>query len=407
MQWCIAAPCKLSPRWNSRSMDRSMKGVVCHVCSGHYADDGRVFNRACCSLASAGYDVRLFANSVDRREPYVENGVKIYPHRPASSRTSRIINRSKIVRDALRIGADVYHVHEPELLGPIVRGAKGKAVIWDVHEYYLDLVKQRPWIPRLLQAPVSLIWDRYERHLLRGCAAVMPATERIGERYTALHSRVVAVANVPNLERFRHLTSPVRDGKTCVYAGMLHPARGLDQAIEAIGILRQRGIDVPFRLAGRPLTPEYLQHLLKLAEKRGIADLITYCGVLCEADALELENRCSIALVLDLPVGNACWGVSTKMLECMALGLPIVYTDVPSHAEVGDKYSAGISVDATSPRRVADAIATLVSDPQKASRLGANGRTAAMKHFNWAIESEKLIGLYKRLLNDRLQPQVG
>ena len=70
---------------------------VCHVCSGHSEDDGRVFHRECLTLAEAGYEVHLIARSA-RHEAYSNRSVAIHPLPDPKSRQERLARR--LVRGA-------------------------------------------------------------------------------------------------------------------------------------------------------------------------------------------------------------------------------------------------------------------------------------------------------------------
>ena len=369
---------------------------ICHVCAAHSADDGRVFHRACVSLAAAGYDVHLIALA-EGTEPYEEQGVTIHPLRMCQSRRERFVRRAETARLALDLSPDLLHVHEPELLGPVVARSGSRPVIWDVHEAYLSVLMDREWIPRPLRPLARIAWDVSERRLLGRCAAVVAATERVAERYRPLHDLVVTVANYLDLSELDTLPPVVRDGRTCVYAGTILPNRGLEQLFLALSILKERGIPVRVALAGDG-DATYLRHLWSEADRLGVREFVEYHGVLTKERALRLQHQSSIGLIPALPAGNNLAAVPVKMIECMALGLPLAFSDFPSHREVAGAVGAGIAFDATNPVEIADAVERLVTDPDLARRMGENGRRAVLERFNWGLERVKLLALYERLL---------
>lgn len=370
---------------------------VCHVCSAHSADDGRVFHRACVSLAAAGYEVHLIARSSEPNT-YVSKGVTVHPLAEASSRRARLARRFKVARLAARIEPDLYHVHEPELLGPVLAAARGKPVIWDVHESYLDVLMARHWMPRLVRPLARLAWDWRERQLLKRCAAVVVVTDRIAMRYLQLHRNVEVVRNVPDFADLPVLRVKERDGKTCVFAGGISPDRGIMQVIEALALLRSRGLEVSLRLAGRA-SPAYKEELLNCAARLSVADLVHYVGELSRPASIEFQNLGSIGLVPYLPVANSMMGMPTKLLECMALGLPVVYSDFPAYREIAESADAGVAVNPLSPASIADAIERLVRQPELARAMGERGRQLVLARLNWSVEKQKLLALYGRLLN--------
>jgi glycosyltransferase involved in cell wall biosynthesis len=374
---------------------------ICHVCSAHSADDGRVFHRACVSLAQAGYDVHLIAGGPET-EPYERQGVTVHPLPEWRSRLERIAGRFRVAEKAAALKPDLYHVHEPELLGPVLARAGGKPVIWDVHESYLDVLVERQWIPTFAKGAARHAWDWRERRLVARCAGVAVVTERIAQRYRSFHANVEVVANFPDLSKFTGLPPVARDGRTCSFIGGIDPDQGLTEAVKALAVLRGRGLDVSLVLAGTPVTPEYLEELFAIATRLGVRDLVLYKGVLPKSEAILLQNEVSIGLVPYLPLNNNIVGMPNKLLESMALGLPVVYSDFPSYQEVAGEYKAGVAVDPTKPEAIADAIEYLVRSPDAAREMGQNGKRGIRERFNWSVEREKLLALYQRALGKHL-----
>ena len=307
---------------------------VCHVCSGHSEDDGRVFHRECVTLAEAGYEVHLIARSA-RQEAYTNRGVAIHPLPVPKSRQGRLARRWSVARMAASLCPDLYHVHEPELLGPVLAIAGPHPAVWDVHESYLDVLMDRDWIPKWARLLVRTAWDIRERQLVRRCAGVVTVTQPIAERYRRLHTNVHVIANYPEIGPTDGPPEVTRDGRTCVFAGGLLPNRGLSQVIAALGLLRRRGLSVPLALAG-PVEESYLRSLLDEAAREGIRELVTYHGMLSKAETRNFQLRSSIGLVTYLPVGNAVVSLPNKLVECMELGVPVVYSDFATFREVAD-----------------------------------------------------------------------
>jgi glycosyltransferase involved in cell wall biosynthesis len=371
---------------------------IVHVCSGHNVDDARVFHRACLSLAGAGYEVHLIAQNKSYG-CYEQQGVIIHSLAPVGTRFERIARRYKIAELASGLDPDLYHIHEPELLGPIISRAQGKPVIWDAHESYLDILDQREWIPAPFRWIAKYAWDRMEKHLLKKCTAVITVTERIALRYRRLHQTVRVIANYPKIMMNGHDYTPRAD-MTCVFAGGLCSDRGLFQIICALSILRRKGWQMKLLLAGPEAEDGFILKLFKAAKREGVEDLISYHGVLSKQDTSKLIASSQIGLVTYLPVGNNIMGMPTKLLECMSAGTPVVYSNFDSYSEIAGTYNAGISVNPLDPQEIADAIKRIIADPVLARRFGENGQRAVRNTFNWEVESKKLLDLYCTIFED-------
>lgn len=368
---------------------------VCHVCSAHPADDNRVFHRACVSLAKAGYEVHLIANS-DRKEVYVEQGVTIHPLNRASNRFERFSRSAKVAEMAAAIQPDLYHIHEPELLSTVIARAKGKPVLYDVHESYMDVLGERDWIPKPLRAIVRSLWDKHEQKWVKRCAGVITVTETIASRYRALISRVIIVANFPDFSVVKNLPPPEKKNGAIIFVGALTRIRGLKEVISAQALLRKRGLEVPFVIAGTPV--EYMEELYAHAETEGVRDLVEYRGNLSKRDALLLQQESSYGVVPYLPYPNNMKGMPNKLVECMAVGIPVVYSHFPYYVEIAGSVNAGFSVDPTKPQEIADALEKLVRDPELAQQMGAAGRRAIEEKYNWEHELEAMLKMYREVL---------
>lgn len=370
---------------------------VCHVCNGHTADDSRVFHRTCCELAKAGYEVHLIARGKGETA-YTERGVVIHPLPEPGGRWQRYTRASHVAQLAADLKPDLFHVHEPDLLGSVIAGAGSRPVVYDVHESFLDMLAESTWLPTWIKPLARTAWDCWERRLVRRCAGVVTVTETIAKRYAAIHPNVRIVANYPAWENIGNLGCDVRDGRTCVIAGALNQDRGLSQAIEALAILRQRDLKVRLTLAGPTVSSDYLKSLWDLAESLGVREQVEYHGILSKEGALLFQGKADIGLVIYQPLLYCINSLPNKLVECMSLGLPVVFSNFPNYREIAEKTGAGIMVDPTKPEQIADAIESLVRDPDGACRMGEAGKAAVRDRFNWQAESTKLLDLYRQLI---------
>ena len=375
---------------------------VCHVCSGHTSDDSRVFHKECRALAQAGYEVHLIASD-KAPASYVAGGVIIHPLPLSKSRFERISRRWKVANIAASLSADLYHVHEPELLGPVLTRVGDKPVIYDVHESYLDLLGHRSWIPAPARPLVQALWQRSEAKWVGKCRAIVTVAEPIAERYVKLHGRVEIIRNFPDLSlgEFNGGLPQSRE-PVCVLAGTLNGDRNLANMVLAIGLLRRRSVDLSLWLAGKWDSPEYERVIQKLAADEGVSDRVRYFGVLSHKDAVALESRASIGMATVLPTGNFLKTLLIKLFECMALGLPIVYSNFPLFQQYVREYGVGIAVDPERPEQIADALEYLVKNPEIAQRMGSMGKRVIIEKYNWSHEGRRLRDLYREILGPGL-----
>ena len=85
------------------------------------------------------------------------------------------------------------------------------------------------------------------------------------------------------------------------------------------------------------------------------------------------------------------------MFEYMASSIPVVASDFPLWREIVENNECGLCVDPLNPKAIGEAIQYLIDNPAQAERMGGNGRKAVEGKFNWPVEEEKLLDLYKGL----------
>ena len=190
---------------------------VCHVTSVHPPEDVRIFQKECVSLARAGYDVTLVQQGGD----YEKDGVHILGFGDiAPNRFQRMLMTAwRAYRRALEADADVYHLHDPELLPYGLKlKKKGKKVIFDSHENTLESILQKEWIPAPLRKMVYHWFKAHQEGVCRQLNAVISVTPNIVEYFRSINSRTVQVANFPILPA-KMPPLPERSDRTLVFAG--------------------------------------------------------------------------------------------------------------------------------------------------------------------------------------------
>jgi glycosyltransferase involved in cell wall biosynthesis len=93
--------------------------------------------------------------------------------------------------------------------------------------------------------------------------------------------------------------------------------------------------------------------------------------------------------------GRSDTGLSPlKVYETLACGVPVVATDFPGQADLVRNYDCGLVIKPEDPIALAQAVAYLYRNPEKAKEMGQRGRRAIDKGHSWdrrAEETEKII----------------
>lgn len=368
---------------------------VCHMTSAHSPEDVRIFHKECTSLAKAGYEVYL----VVRGESYEKNGVHIVGvGQPSGGRLTRMTSFAKKVYEfALAIDADIYHFHDPELLPYGLKlKRKGKKVVFDSHEKYAEQLKGKPYLPGWCARIIAKAYAMYERYALRRIdGLVFPCLKDGKHPFTGMCRHITTVNNVPRLEELydQYDETIPKYERSIVHVGALSHARGITHIVKAAG---KSGCTAYLGGSFSPAT--YRAELEALPEFAHVR----YLGQLNRPQVLETLQTCQVGMATILNVGqyNQYDNLATKVYEYMSLALPVVLTRSPYNERMVTQYQFGICVDPENVDEIAGAIRYLLDNPEEAREMGLNGRRAVKEEFNWSVEEQKLLALYRDILKD-------
>lgn len=362
---------------------------VCHLTSAHPRYDIRIFRKECRTLAKH-HKVSLVV--ADGLGDEVIEDISIYDIGKPKGRRERILDGpGKVFAMALRVDADVYHLHDPELLRIVAAlKSKGKKVIFDAHEDLPKQILSKPWVPAAVRYPVAWGAYLYERWVLRKVDAVVAATPAIGSKFQSWGLQTTVVNNYPFLYELGHDNQhhPKSNPPSFCYVGGITGIRGIEYMVRAFELL-PNGFAV-LKMAG-PFEEEPVR-----TKVRGMLGYqkVKELGVLNRSDVAELMGESRAGLVTFLPVPNHLEAQPNKMFEYMSAGLPVICSDFPLWRELIERYRCGICVDMSRPQALADAIRFVVEHPEEAVAMGQRGREAVTRHCNWERESSELVSLY-------------
>jgi colanic acid/amylovoran biosynthesis glycosyltransferase len=180
---------------------------------------------------------------------------------------------------------------------------------------------------------------------------------------------------------FRTAKTPT-DKTIVISTGRLEYVKGFVFALLGIQQLVQHGIDVEYRIVGGGKDEEYLRFLI---QRLGLENHVYLLGSLSpEKVALEL-------LQADIYLSSSLSeGISNAVLEAMAIGLPVVSTNVGGMPEVIQTEITGLLVEPYEPDQIARAIKRFVEEPDMKNVCIKNSRERIETEYNF----ERLIQVF-------------
>jgi len=220
-----------------------------------------------------------------------------------------------------------------------------------------------------------------EKILLRGIDVITAVTVEAERYYEKLGVSVKYIPNAIDLSEMPK--SGIRISKPqIIYLGRLSKEKGIDLLIDA-AMLGLKGIVIA---GDGPLRP--------LIEKASKSGLVKYLGPLPRWRALRLLAGSDVAV---LPSREE--GVSTTLLEAMALKIPVVATRVGGNIEVIRNGVDGILVKPDA-WEIAEAVKSLLVDRSYAEKLSRNALKRVQENYSWDRVFMEYLNLYRTISGD-------
>ena len=375
--------------------------------------DQRVWQE-CLTLRDEGFEVVAICPASVRspeRNCHVD-GIEIhrFPIRPAEGGALEYLREyrqsvwrmARLVRKVARGSHfDVVHAANPPdllLLAAWPLHRRGTRLIFDHHDLVPEL-----YLARFGRKRDAMYWlSRLAERISFGLADVVISTNG-SYRQIALergHKRadhVFVVRNGPDLRRFVSVPPDpsLRRGKRhlLVYVGVMGPQDGIDHALRALALLKERRDDWHAAMIG---AGDAEPGLRRLAETLGLEDVVEFTGWLDEQSVRRYLFSADLGLTPDpmSPLNDR--STLVKIGEYMAASLPVVCYDLhESRISAGD---AALYATSNDERSFADCIEALLDNPRRRDAMGSSGRARVERALSWRHSAEQLRAAYRRLL---------
>jgi glycosyltransferase involved in cell wall biosynthesis len=382
--------------------DQKSKGKgrkICVVLSVHPYNDGRVHFKEVRSAIAAGYKVDMVVANAPGDEPFEFGGARVIPVRRPAGRLGIPLGWFPLFRAALSTKADIYHIHDPDLLlvAWLLKIKTGRAAIHDVHEGNAQGFLVKSYLPKAVRHiafALMWIWETVFSRLIRNVIVVEPNNLR---RFERIGCKTCLVENLALRSQFPSAPSdPFRRPPNVLFVGTLSRERGCLLIPEIAAHLKLSNPEIKIVVTDRWFDEGARREMAEKITALGVADVVRFVPnvLLDQLPNYLADARIGLSLVEVTPVSR--YQNFTKLFEYMAGGLAIVANDHPGKRPYFDACHPGV-LTAYDSREIANAISSLMSDESRLRQFAANGRRAFLDQYNWEVAASRMLDLYDEI----------
>lgn len=365
---------------------------ICHISSVHPRYDIRIFRKELLSL-SRFYNCHLLV--CDSLPSEVHSGIAIHAHKPLKNRLFRILFSSlRLAITSLKVNADVYHIHDPELLPlALLLLSFRKRVVYDAHEDIARQILYKPYLPvflSLILYPLLWLFCFVCFFFLR---RNISATSSIASlKYFSSSPAIVRNYPIVDISPSDYIL-PKPYSREIVYVGAISRIRGV---VELIRALEHVSRPVTLNLIGTFNDPDLYREVLTL---NGWSH-VNFHGQLSFDDIKPIFQRSFAGCLNFHPVPNHVNALPNKLFEYMLYGLPVIASNFPGWSSLLNQANSGILVNPLDPKSIAAAIDDLSSNPSKVFSMATSAQHSIITDFNWSTQESQLLQFYNQLFLD-------
>ena len=181
------------------------------------------------------------------------------------------------------------------------------------------------------------------------------------------------------------------------YLGNLdHWREGIDVLIAAVARLREQGRrDVSLLVVGDGTRRHELEGE---AHRRGLSDVCTFTGRVPHDTVPQYYAQMDLFANTRVEERAARYITPLKPYEAMALGVPVLVSDLPALREIVDPPNRGAVAPPGDADGLAAAIARLADDPAERARIADAGRAWVRTERTWRANGDRYRAAYERIL---------
>lgn len=172
------------------------------------------------------------------------------------------------------------------------------------------------------------------------------------------------------------------------------PAKGQDVFVRAAALLKDQCPDARFLIVGTPFpgNESHQERVEELIRELDLEDRVILTG--------DVDDAYPVFCALDVAVLPSVHpeGFPGAVVEAMAVGRPVIGTNVGGTREQIEDGTTGLLIPPGSPEALADAIRRLLADPPLRASMGCKGRERYLALFEYSSFYDRMLGIYRDVM---------
>jgi hypothetical protein len=283
---------------------------------------------------------------------------------------------------------DLVHTNTGVIVGsPIASRLVGVPHIWHFRELLLEF---------------GNLWKVHEPYVVMASKKIICASNAVAMQFNSAAARKkikVIHSAVPYPDPLEETPSggdASKNGRPLrlLCTGRIAPYKSQDDLIEAVGHLRDRGLDVELILLGDVFggQTDYLDSLKRQTTRLRLTEQVKFLGF--REDVKPFLDAADICVM----PSRRPEGLGLVVLEAMARGKPIVATKGGGVLDIIDNGRNGLLVPPGDPVAMSRAIEELALDADRRRTMGLMGHATVAQHFTVKQMTDRILAEYKKVL---------
>ena len=323
---------------------------------------------------------------------------------------SKALKKETISLHALKLAqllsgaqCDIVHCHDVMATWAAVtaRESSGRKfkIVTTLHGPVSDVMVEEGHAP---DSPDVAMVRKCERETWQRCDALIAVDTlqaEIAVRQGADRSKVVVIPNAVDMTQIESLARSLPLSKDPAEKWILVPRRlapknGVEFAVRALSCMLTRA---KLLIAG---TGNEQENLERLVEQLGLQTQVVFLGGLAHSVLIPLMALSDVVVVPSIPIHGIEEATSLSAIEAMALGKPVVASNIGGLKELITSGADGILVPPGNPGELARILSRLLADKEGACALGKEAKKTVHQYFNVDLWFNRHLAVYAGILSE-------